>query len=236
MNIKNNITETNPCVLHAYGSSHTGEEWIELIKLTNRVEASMPNDVTIISFFHGDKSFALKNQLEDQFIPYINASTSDITIWQDREKIRLIHNAIKKVKTTYVLVLDGIDVLLADNIIQLIDKFKETDCKLLYNACTISHPLSYNINEIKGDESLGKFNLLNTGAFIGESEFVNTFYDDVMTIYDDINMPVPESDGIRIGLKCKKYPEIKIDSQCDVFQTLLGVEYTIENNNLTITE
>lgn len=236
MRIKNKITNTDPCVLHAYGASHVGPEWDKLKDLSYGVDISIPNDITVISFFFGGKSFVLRDQLESQFIPFINASTPDITLWQDRQKIRLISNVIKKVKTKYVLILDGIDVLLAENIDTIVSKFISMDCKLLYNACVYSHPLSYNIDDILGDKSLGVFSLLNTGAFIGEASFVDLFYKDVMTIYDDVTMPVPHTDGIRVGIKYKNYPEIKIDHNCEIFQTLLGLEYNIEEKELIVLE
>jgi len=236
MKIVNNITNTEPLILHAYGASHVGNEWAEMCDNTIGLEIKVPDEVTIISFFFGDKNFPLKEQLSVLSIPFIDATENNyFFIWQDRVKIKLISEAIKKVKTKYVLVLDGTDVLLGNSVDKIIEKFILFDCKLLYNACVISHALSFDraSDETKG---VGIFNKLNTGAFIGETCFVEEFYKDVMTIYDNVDMPAPHTDGIRVGLKYKNYSEIKVDYNCEIFQTLLGVKSTFKEGILTISK
>lgn len=236
MIINNTITKTNPLVLHAYGASHVGKEWDYLCDAIIGYDVEIPSDVTVMSFFFGNKNFALKQQLTSDNIPFIDAAENmDIPVWQDRNKIKLINDSIISVKTKYVLVLDGIDTLLSKDAVNISKKFEGMDCKILYNACVYTHPLGMDgdINSC-AEAGVGVFNNLNTGAFIGETQFVKKFYTDLMEIYDDINMPVPHTDGIRVGLKWKSYPEIKVDYNCEIFQTLLGVEYTFENNILTV--
>lgn len=236
MKILNTITNTEPLILHAYGASHFGKKWDELCDEIIGTEIKIPDDITIISFFFGDNKFALKEQLSIFNIPVIDATKDNyFFMWQDRVKIKLIADSIKKVKTKYVLILDGTDVLLGSKVSDIVDKFKTLDCKLLYNACVFSHPLSNNKYELE-DDNVGLFNKLNSGAFIGETDFVDFFYKDLMTIYDDVDMPVPQTDGIRIGLKYKNYPEIKVDYNCDIFQTLLGVDYELSDGILTVTK
>lgn len=234
MEIINNITNTKPLVLHAYGASHVGHEWNTICSSVIDTFISLPNDITIISFFFGENKFALKEQLLGSNIPFIDASQNiETSIWQHREKIRMVDIAIKNITTKYVLVLDGIDVLLSKNIDSIVNKFELLDCKLLYNSCVYSHPLSFDY-ESDSVEGVGIFNKLNSGAFIGETAFIADFYKDLMTIYDDVNIPCPDTDGIRIGLKYKNYPEIKVDYNCDIFQTLLGTESEFKNGVLTV--
>lgn len=234
MKLVNTITNTEPLILHAYGASHFGKGWDDLCIEAMSNIVSIPEDVTVISFFFGDKRFALKEQLSISNIPVIDATKGvELFTWQDRFKIKMIADCIKNVTTKYVLILDGVDVLLGSDINKIVEKFNSLDCKLLYNACAISHPLSQNRYELE-DTSLGVFNKLNTGAFIGETKFVELFYNDLMTIYDDVNMPVPQTDGIRVGLKYKNYPEIKIDYNCDIFQTLLQVDFDLNDGILTV--
>lgn len=198
-------------------------------------DVSIPEDLTIMSFFYGKEYFVLRDQLLINNIPFIDASDGeDIALWQHRVKILLISKAIEKVKTRYVIVLDGTDVLLGRNINSIVDLFKETDSKILYNACVFSHPLSKNIHDFHKETVHGVFDKLNTGAFIGEAEFVKEFYTELMKTYDEVDMPVPHTDGIRVALTMDNYPEVKVDYDCKVFQTLLGVSWEIEGDTLLV--
>jgi hypothetical protein len=222
--MENKRFNTEPCVLHAYSKTHFTQDWINLVSKSEIV--IIPEDLTVMSFFSGNNNFPLKEQLERSNILYVDAAKDYIGFWEDKLKIKLLLDHIGKIKTNYLLVLDGIDCLLYPNIKDILNNFKTFNCKLLYNASMYSHYL----NEEKVDDK----EQLNTGAFLGETKFIELFYKDVLSLYEREDIPHSNTDGIRVGMKWKNYKEIKVDKTCKIFQTLLGNYYTNINNNLII--
>ena len=232
MEVINKITNTNPLIVHAAGFSHHTKEWKELCDKAVDTKVELANDVTIISFFFGNAKFPLKQQLENSNIEYVNASENKlIPFWQNRMKIKFIDETIKSINTKYVLILDGIDILMADNCTDIVERFKEFNCKILYNATKNCYP-EHITKDIENSHTEWKY--LNAGALIGETEYVAKFYNDIMIDYDNVSMPLPQSEQGRIRDKWKNYSYIKCDYGCKIFQPLLMTPYSFNENKLTV--
>ena len=141
---------------------------------------------------------------------------------------------LSNIKTPYILCLDGLDVLLAEDISDLISRYKEFNCKLLYNASKLNYPPICTDEE----DTDSTFKYLNAGAFIGEVEFVKQFYRFLFEkeMYKEYkSYMLSEQIRVREGrLKYRFKGEIKVDTECKIFQTLNKAEFIFENNILKI--
>jgi hypothetical protein len=232
MVIINSITNTKPLIVHAAGVAHKTKEWFSLCENMVHGIIKMPEDVQVISFFYGSHIFPLQHQLDNSKIDYINAAKNqDIPFWQNRMKIKLIADLIKTINKKYVLILDGIDIMLAEDCMDIVDRFKQFNCGVLYNATKNCYP-EHITNDIENSPTEWRY--LNAGALIGDTDYVSEFYNDLMKNYNDVNMPVPESEQGRIRAVWKNYNYIKCDYSCNIFQPLLMTPYTFNNKILTV--
>lgn len=149
-------------------------------------------------------------------------------------KIKYLSN-LSDIKTPYILCLDGLDVLLAEDISEMISRYREFNCKLLYNASKLNYPPICTDEE----DTDSTFKYLNAGAFIGEVDFIKQFYTFLFEkeMYKEYkNYMLSEQVRVREGrLKYKFRSDIKVDTECKIFQTLNKAEFVFEDNILKIT-
>ena len=236
MEIFNTEFKTNPFVVHAQGIAHKQYKWYlaldNVIKET--LEIAKPEDLTIVTFGHGSEKYLLLNQLKKANVEYINlCNFYKEPKWQNVLKIKYLYENIDKIKTKYILQLDSIDCLVADNLPGIVEEFKKMNCKVLFGATKNNHP-----NKQLEDGSLiqTEFKFLNAGTMIGEVKYVKKFFTDLIKDYLDKKFSdFPNSDQYRIKAGFDKHKDyVAYDSGCKIFQTLDKVNYIFRNNNFEI--
>jgi len=239
MKIRNKKLNSEPLFAHAQGLVHETQEWKDIV-LTNQLvnKETLSNDVTILTFVQGDKDFSLINQLNASGISYINAIPANIKFWKNTAKIKYIIPALDDITTPYVLCLDALDILCTDDLSELLPRFLEFNCDIVYNASKLNYPPICKDEE--ESESYSPFKFLNAGAFIGKVEAIKEFYQHVFDTqlfaefkgYDN-------SEQIRVRFGRRHYSKkntIKVDTECKIFQTLnkAQFEFDFENSIMNI--
>lgn len=169
----------------------------------------------------------LIQQLNKSNIKYINPVANFHGTWNMTEKLHSIANALQKVDTKYCLILDASDVAILRDINDVfIMKFETFGCKALYNGTTNRHP-----REKIERKSLNKglvYKYLNAGVCFGETDFLKMIYADasVLVKYDTTRS---EQYYIR-KLWDYHFPNIKVDSDMDLFTCMHYDDTRIKNN------
>jgi hypothetical protein len=236
MKIKNNITNTDPLIVHAQGHVHYGEKWKKITKDIPLIKKeTISPKITIVSFFALDERMVLKEQLVLSDIKHINSVDSNLRVWKNPMKIKAIAE-LSEIDTEYILCLDGIDILLSDDLSDILNRFETFNCDILYNASKINYP--HVCKTIENSNTSFKF--LNAGAFLGKTNSIIEFYrylleNEMYKDYDKFN----KSEQIRVRNGRDSYYKketIKVDTSCLIFQTLNQSEFELDNNILKITK
>lgn len=129
-------------VLHFQG--HSQDFYINsiLYPMMYNFKLENPYDIDIISIWTDEEQCILKKQLDSHGINLINAlpKTYDVTQpWDMRNKIKFYIKALEKSTKEIVMLLDGNDTIIAsfDN---LLEKFKKSRYKILFNASKNNYP------------------------------------------------------------------------------------------------
>ena len=235
MIIKNTITNSNPLVAHAQGHVHFTDKWkdiVETLPLVNK--ETLPGDITIVSFFAIEEDMSLKKQLDASGIPVVNAVNRELKYWNNPAKIKMLSEL--KIETKYTFCLDGLDVLLAEDLSDLLNRFNTFNAKIVYNASKLNYP---HICKDK-ENTKSPFGFLNAGAFLGETLAIKDFYNYLMRkeMYKDYGR-FDNSEQIRVRKGRQFYEfgsEIVVDTECLIFQTLNQSEFDYSDNILKITK
>ena len=181
--VNKNLITTN--ILHFPGeASHIKEYWLTLIE--EKSSFANVDNLTIITFATDENNSPLINQLKRNNINYINA-VDDKSDWVNTKKIGYLLNALEKVETEYVLILDGYDVVIQD-LNNILDKFKTLNHRIIFNATHNNYP-NIEIDKIPNRESLGDFCYLNAGGCIGYKEDIQKFYQKVLAVQNNVENP-----------------------------------------------
>lgn len=184
-----------------------------------------PN-LTIITTYNQEWHPGVHMQLIKWGIPFINAWYDNGNPWYMPDKVYFIREALEKVKTEYVLILDDYDVVIND-LVDIIPRFKSygESTRILYNASKNNYP-TVNIDKIPERDYLGEFNHFNAGCGIGYTEDMKHFYSDCIYIHEhpDQFINVYESEQFLLRVVFSNYSErlctdspIKFDYDCRVF-------------------
>ncbi len=255
MVIQNKRTGKNPLFAHAQGRTSDTPEWQSVIGLNPLIDKNtFPEDVTIVTFMSGDMQFCLAEQLEKSGIPFINAVPKSIGYWKNTMKIKYMvdicegandgvtegvndavnDTAIEGVKTKYILCLDAIDILGVEDMSELMQRFLSFDADIVYNASKQNYPpICRDIEDT--DRS---FRYLNAGAFIGKTDSIKKFYQYIINheLYRKYE-GYDNSEQVRVRFARLSYPDrqrIKVDTECEIFQTLNKAEFIFSDNTLII--
>lgn len=238
MTIENTITNTKPLMAHAQGLVHQTDKWLKIVEELPVIDKNtLSNDITIVSFFSKELEdkmvLALKLQLDKSEIKYVNATNPQPMVWKNTMKIKYL-SKLEGITTKYILCLDGLDILMCEDLSEIIQRYKNFNCDLLYNPSKLNYPPICTDIELTDSE----FKYLNAGAFIGRTEFIRNFYQFLMKheMYKDYgSFDNSEQVRVRNGRKNYKFRDkIKVDTDCILFQTLNKSQFTYDNNTLKI--
>lgn len=219
--VTNKYNKTLPYIHHC--PLNTPEEiWDRLASIAMRMKTTnlqKPEDLTIITFNNTSEKMLLQRQLELTNTDYVLLGGNISRRWKNTYKISLLNEHLSKVSTKYVLVMDASDVLVTRPLNRLISDFSEFDCRVLYNASSVIYP-SENVYSQKENAICSDFfNHLNSGCFVGETEFCKNLYTKVEEFNDAVTTEHYYSDQIKLKAMYVNNPkEIMIDSKCSIFQ------------------
>jgi hypothetical protein len=222
MVITNLLYKTNPLIIHNPLADRGGEEWIQCVrKATKKSQAHPCSDVSLCTWNSSTTHGLLEINLLNRRMTYACLGRG-IKNWTNRLKIPLTLEFVKTVRTKYIIALDCYDVLVLGEIEEIIDRFRKTGAEILFNATGTNYPSCQRNKEIEEKICVERpFNFLNSGAFIANRDYLEDFLSDVNSYEDEYTMRYKSSDQIKYKpLYYKRYPDVRIDSTCEIFQIM----------------
>ena len=237
-----------PCIYHGNGVSKNEKlfEKIKEIEETINYEESKPDifNITVFTWSVPEERVLLQEcfkrmGIEDSLV--VIPITKPFN-WLD--KIKKMHEYMPYVKTKYVMALDSTDVIVStdnrgDLWKNLINVFEDMNCNMLWNAEKNSWPNDTNLLQLKDrlmkvEQFERKLYLnhlgsgychLNSGAFIGKTDYVKGFYKKLWDITEpyytrgENEMLFGGDQGFVRLAAVEEFPECIIDYECRIFQT-----------------
>lgn len=232
-------------ISHFQGTSQDRlDTLISKINDTSVLDNFPSNELSIITVYTDEDKCILSKQLKKFGIPFINGITGKEDRvankpWEMPDKIYYILNALSMVKTEYVLILDGYDVLINsfDNILY---KFKNLySVRMLFNATKNNYP-NVLVDRIHDRDWRGDFRYFNAGCAIGYTSDFLAFYQECYKIRSQIPN-IWDSEQYILRNIFAKYSEdltnspIDFDWKCDIFQTYMNtVQINLAKNIIAI--
>lgn len=111
---------------------------------------TISDDISIISLMNTEckEKSLLDKQLAHNSIKYFNsklALNTPSSLWNNSLRAKMIVDLLKEIKTKYVLILDGNDVLITNNLDDdFIKKFESLNCSVLFNFTNTLSPGNLN--------------------------------------------------------------------------------------------
>lgn len=198
------------------------------------VKLEKPQDLTILVVCsHDEKHYSLK-QLEDNGIEYVNGYFPYFDEWKNSNKLYYFREALKNINTKYTLVIDAFDTIIC-SFEGLIEKFEKQNNKILFNAAELFVENDTNVDYPTNFESLGNNRYLNSGCFIGYTDYLRQFFD----FEYDTNIA---SDQMILNERLSQQPitfaegeDINIDSNESIFSVrFIGAEKRIQEQTFVI--
>ena len=225
MIFKNNKFNTEPCILHFPGKNKkrlTNSLLNEIIK-SSKIEK--PSNLTIITFATKDilSDSPLIQQLYSHNVEFININDFyEITQWNNLLKISLLTDYLNKnnVTTEYIIVLDSLDIVLAQNFIDIVDKFSLVGKKILYAATVNKFPNILFDGECEENVD-SEFKYLNAGAVIAETSYYKDFLNQCNNNIDmEVNIWKSEQYEIRKNYASYDKNIIGYDYNCNILKNV----------------
>lgn len=234
MKIKNNITDSYPSIIH---SPDVSDLWHRIVRefRKNIVVSRIDPRVTIITW-NNLKTSILEECLSLRKIEY-QVLGKDIEIWNNFKKFSLNIEALKQITTEYVIGLDSHDVLFLGEPESIVNTFQDMGCDMLFNSETYFYPnwTPVYFKECKDFEdrisSGNKYRYLNSGAWIGKSEFSRKFFEycshiRLWEMFDCTgHLKVFNCDqSVVHGALKYFYPRVQLDYGCRIFNNIALID------------
>jgi len=182
------------------------------------------NKITILMISNLEEYGSAARCLEYYGVPYVVVG-EEIQVFGGWEKFKKIIEFIPSVDTEYLMLLDTDDVFIVDGIEHFVNNYeKQLGCKMLFNAEAWFFPQGSEVVRSFEESKVAKhnpFKYLNSGVWIANTEFLKSIYQDLISIdsYSTIDQAIFKE------LYMKYYPDIKIDSGCVYFQSVIWSEW-----------
>lgn len=234
--VKNFYYQTKPLILHnPFNDSYHCPIWKSACMISPFVKSRIPENITIVTWNNGHPR-GVQLQLQRMKIPHLVLG-QDI-IWEANFiKLSLLLESMHKIKTKYILAMDCFDVIIAGDLFDIVDRFQDFNCSIVFNATPVSFP---NIAEYADKEleicSHKPFCYLNSGVFIGETKYVKYLFEKSIALKDDWALAFPKSDQRAIrSIYHYSYPDIQIDHYCKLFQVMHIPSKDVIENYVSVT-
>lgn len=223
----NLLFNTTPVVVHAQGRHEYKPYW-QPIK--ERFFSSAPRnigaipDLTILTWNNGHEAMGLLERSLDHLGVPCMVMGNGIEDWvNSRDKPRLTLEAVNSIQTKYVSGVDSRDAIFIEHPRLIIERFEqEFSCDLVFSADRMNWPNRADFKEF--EDSLpgartSEFRYLNSGAWIGRTEFCREFFADA--VRTEPIEDAPEADqGILKQLFKTYYPRVQLDYRSSMFQNI----------------
>lgn len=225
--ITNTIFKTRPLVVHAQGP-HINKPYWKPIRdkffQAPKRQITPQKDLTIITWNNGHEAMGVFEKSMEHLGLSCMVLGKEVETWvNSKHKPLTTYNALKEIKTKYVMGVDSRDAILLDDPTKILERFKQLfDCELVFSSDLMNWP---NIPTFKKFEDAcaegidTKFKYLNGGIFIGETEFCKAFFKQAVAT-PPIDLAPKSEQGILKQVFQEFYPKVQLDYQCQLFQNI----------------
>lgn len=230
--VYNRIFNTYPMLVHGCGKHHHSPMFNTIKMLNSNCvwNHSACDDFTIVTFRNGrtynDKdAHTFENSVANAGLS-CHVLGQDVSVWRNKLKIPLLKQELQNINTKYVLISDGADVLVVNDLRRLVAEYLSFGCRAVFNAEKNTWPpdLSEDIIAFERAVSINEeFQFLNAGLWITDKAFLAEILDYCLSIEVDTEYQGSEQIYYKYCYK-HFHPQIQIDSECRLFQNLYGVD------------
>jgi hypothetical protein len=233
MHIRNLITGTSPRVLHRNGNPPEWKHrWKEIVA-DFFAESQEPRgpcaDLTILTWNNRREKTVLEQCLDRWGLSYITLG-KNVPVWRNDMKVYLNAEALRGLKTRYVMALDSDDTIVVAPAADIIAEFESFGCDLLFSTEKNSCPDVPALTGFEQSIAESPYCHLNSGGWIGKTEACRDFFETCLTEHNrDIvaAQPTPQvfrDDQGRTRKTFRRlYPAARLDYRCQIFQSLFDV-------------
>jgi hypothetical protein len=225
--VVNLLFNTTPVVIHAQGRHEYKPHWQPIkerfFAAPARNLGAIP-DLTILTWNNGHEAMGLlERSLEHLGVPCLVLGAG-ITDWvNSRDKPSLTLEAVNSIQTPYVAGVDSRDAIFIDDPRLLIERFEqEFSSDLVFSADRMNWPNCADFKEFEDSlpgAQASEFRYLNSGAWIGRTEFCRQFFKDA--VQTEPVKEAPEADqGVLKQLFKSYYPRVQLDYKSSMFQNI----------------
>lgn len=242
--ILNKLYGTLPLFAHAPGIPENNPLWTDVVRYANQGKPqrfTQPAGVTFITWNSGlPNSFisqhkktlgTFEKSMERVGLEYVVLGKGVGSGWVNTMKLTTTCDFLDHCGTEYVSGIDSADAVVVADPADIVTRFKEYGCDLLYGAEMNFWPDEL-ANTVKPQEERRfrkPYCYLNGGMWIGQTEYCRRFFRSVLELRGRIkSRPLSEQMAIKSHyVNC--YPQVQLDDRCNLFQNLiLGNSKTIK--------
>lgn len=220
-------------ILHFPGTGISGHEYMIERELDRKIKIS--DNLSIISIMEQKcwQSSPIKIQCQNNRIPIYNPAFHE-TSWNNTLKIKYILQSLNDLLTDYILILDGRDTLIVNDLDdKFISRFKQLNQPIIYNGTPVAYP-KISVETLQELIQInGKQKFLNAGVCIGERTALINFY----TKAEKINEQHPDNQSEQYIIRLTRhfYPELAgHDAQNKLFRIIHQYDTLVKEDNHTV--
>lgn len=212
-------------ICHFQGRSY--QAYYSIFKEIFKHSLTKPEELDIITFFNNNQNAMLAQQLEKNNIQYINGFDNFDKKWDNRLKIKCAIKALEKCENDIILLCDANDVLI-NSFDDILEKFKESEKRILFNASTNNFP-DILIDKVRDRDFFGKFRYFNAGCCIGYKKDLIEFYENCQKFLETNPYNPWNSEQFIVRNIFANYLEnenysVMYDYNCNIFQSFANTK------------
>lgn len=223
--------DTFPLVIHA-PDWEKNKYWPLLTRCFEKgSHVQHDSDLTILTWNNLEEGW-FERSLKSRGVPFI-VKGKDQTKWLNYNKFIYNIEVAESCGTKYLMGCDSHDVLMIGDTYEIVRRFEEMDCKLLFNCeknfyPNFNEPVLQGWKRYEDQVSQSHYKFLNAGAWIGETSFCIDFFRraDQIRVYNLFDCePYEYLKQSSIGCDQSSlhhvfpefYPEVMLDYGCCIF-------------------
>jgi hypothetical protein len=183
--------------------------------------------LTIVTYNNHEAECLLEAVAKHRGLDPLVVLGKHVTSWQWIEKIRLVYDYLASgaCRTEYLLCLDGDDILIVGQPKEIVDRYRELDCRILFCNTRGDQPPSPECWDF--ENSVPRYTdplhrHLNAGGYIGETAYIQECLAEILAAYERRKPWCFSEWGFDDQLAWRQlhrreYPRIQVDAGCRVF-------------------
>lgn len=188
---------------------------------------NLPLNLTIITWNNSKRKGILEKVLDRYRAKCITLGKG--RPWKRKNKLLLNVESLKCINTEYTMGVDCYDVIIL-SFKDIISRFTNMKCQMAFGAEINDYPKVPSLKKFELSIAESRFCHLNSGCWLGKTDYCLEFFKDCLAAdSSDILAADPrkhisnDDQGITRKIFRNRFPDVKLDYNCDIFQCLYGL-------------